>query len=381
MHEFSTGDLDEDVVHRRLRAQQHRSAILATVDGHPVTLFSTNDYLGLSQADRMKEAAASATRRFGTGAGASRLVSGNHELYEELEAELARFKGKEAALVFPTGYMANLGLIATVISRSDTVHLDRQSHASLYDGLLLSRAKVVRYRSERLEELAVQLESTGADFVVTDGVFSMGGGVAPLEALSEMADRAGATLVVDDAHGTGVLGRAGRGTSDLRGAPLDFEIGTLSKAFGSLGGYVVGPASLIDQLINKARQFIFTTGLPPGVLAASAEGIRLARGRDETRDRLRQVAGRLRTDLRAAGYAVPDGPTPIIPVIIGAERSAMRLSEACLERGYYVPAIRKPAVPAGEARLRLSLSALHTDGQVEGVLKALVEAGTELDLI
>jgi 8-amino-7-oxononanoate synthase len=372
-------------IRRRLKNQQNVGPTEAVIDGRRAILFSGNDYLGLSHHLSVKQAAADALVKYGNSAGASRLISGNHQLYRRLEAGLARFKQKEAALVFATGFMANLGLITAITGRGDTIYMDKLSHASLYDGCRLSEATVKRYPHADLGALEKLLESprrgNGRQIIVTDGVFSMDGDLAPLADLQELADRYDAMLVVDDAHGTGVLGAGGRGTAEHLGVRLDMEIGTLSNALGSLGGYVAGDPQLIAELVNKSRAFIFTTGLPPATVAAALEAITIVETDSTRRTRVLSLAQKARRTLSDAGYSVPPGITPIVPLMIGGAADAVALSDRCLEQGVFVPAIRTPAVPRKEARLRMTVSALHSEAQLDQALQVLIDQGLEMGLI
>lgn len=376
---------------RRLRQQENLSPTRALIDGREAVLFAGNDYLGLSSHPEVTRAAGRALAEFGASAGASRLVTGNHPLYRELESALAALKGKEAALVFPSGYMANLGLLSALAGRSDTLYMDRLNHASLYDGWRLSGAELQRYRHGDTRHLDAILSrdrrrripgEAGKDksFIVTDGVFSMDGDLAPLAELQRLAGEHGCLLVVDDAHGTGVLGPEGRGTAAHLGVEPDVEIGTLSKVLGSLGGFVAGSRELIDYLVNRARPFIFTTGLPPAAVAAATAAVGLIKEEGWRRQRLLELAARARTELAAAGLEIPAGFTPIIPVIAGDESLAVKLSGLCLERGVFIPAIRSPAVPRGQARLRMTVSAAHSDEELGQAIDVVTESAGELGM-
>jgi 8-amino-7-oxononanoate synthase len=367
-----------------LKSQQNIGPTEGLIDGRRAILFAGNDYLGLSHHLSVKQAAADALVEYGSSAGASRLISGNHQLYRRLETSLARFKQKESALVFATGFMANLGLVTAIAGRVDTVYMDKLSHASLYDGCGLSGATLKRYPHadlKALEKLLAGRPGTGRRIILTDGVFSMDGDLAPLAGVQELADRYDALLVVDDAHGTGVLGPGGRGTAEHLGVRLSMEVGTLSKALGSLGGYVAGDCELISLLVNKSRAFIFTTGLPPATVAAALEAITIVETEPPRRTRVLSLAQRARRRLGEAGYTIPPGITPIVPLIIGSATQAVALSDRCLEKGVFVPAIRSPAVPRKEARLRMTLSALHSEAQLDQALDTLIVQGQEMGLI
>lgn len=345
------------------------------VDDNELLCFCSNDYLGLSTDPRVRRAAAEAAEAFGTGATASRLINGTMRPHEALERRLARFKNAEAALVFPTGYMANLGTIAALVGKGDVVYADRLCHASLIDGCRLSGASFRVFPhcdAQALERALRRGVRARRRLIVTDGVFSMDGDLAPLPALAEVASRYEAILLVDDAHGTGVLGATGRGTAQHLSAEdgIDVAIGTLSKALGSLGGFVTGSARLIDYLIQRARTFIYTTASPPSALAAALAALEIAEKEPARRVRLLRLARTLRQKLISLGLNVPEGETPIIPVIIGDSARALRMSQFLRREGFLVPAIRPPAVPPGTARLRISVQASHTDNDIARLANA-----------
>lgn len=369
---------------RRLRKQHNIGPMRSVIDGREATLFAGNDYLGLSSHPEVIKAGCEALEKYGSSASASRLVSGNHPLYLTMEESLAELKGKEAALVFPSGYMANLGFVASLAGPDDLIFMDRLAHASLYDGWRLSGARLRRFRhndAKHLEELLGKERPTARVLIITEGVFSMDGDIAPLPELKEIADRSGCLLAVDDAHGTGVLGADGKGTAACLGAEPGAEIGTLSKAFGSLGGFVAGSREMIEYLINKARPFIFTTGLPPASLAAAQASLTLFHEEEWRRERVLALAARARQELGAAGFDIPTGITPIIPLMIGDEKQALMLSDLCLDRGVFIPAIRTPAVPKNRARLRMTVSAAHADEELEMAIDVLTAAAQGLRVI
>lgn len=367
---------------RRLKKQENLGPTEAIFDGRRATVFSGNDYLGLSHHPLVKEAAAQALADFGNSAGASRLISGNH-LYSEVESNLASLKKKEAALVFSTGFMANLGTLTTLSEPKDTIYIDKLCHASLYDGCRLSGATIKRYPHNNLAKLEQLLNShtAGRSIIVTDGVFSMDGDCAPLADIKQLAVEYGSLLIVDDAHGTGVLGPRGGGTSALQGVDLDMEVGTLSKALGSLGGFVVGSKRLIDALVDRARPFIYTTGLPPAILAGANAAISIIKSQNRQQERVLFLAERARTRLTAAGWQIPPGITPIIPLIIGDAQKAHALSATLLAKGIFIPAIKSPTVPARKARLRMTVSAAHSDKEFNHALDAIIAGGKELKII
>jgi len=346
-------------VHRELDAR----GPTGTLDGRPVVTFASNDYLGLSAHPAVATAAAEAAARWGAGATASRLVVGHRPVHAALEVELAAWKGTERAIVMPTGYQANVGLLSTLATRDVTVLSDELNHASIIDGLRLGRAEVRVYRHGDLDHLdALLAEASGRrTMVVTDSVFSMDGDVAPLDALVDRCARTGALLVLDEAHA--VLGPELGPTDDVE----VLRVGTLSKALGALGGFVAGPARYVELLRNRARSHIFSTGLSPTDAAAALAALGVLRSPegDALVARLRMLVDRVR----------PGHPSPILPVVIGEEEATMKAAAALLERGLLVPGIRPPTVPPGTSRLRVTLSAAHTDAQVEALLAALTDLG------
>jgi 8-amino-7-oxononanoate synthase len=345
---------------RTLEDGTPETALSAT--GQRVVSFASNDYLGLSQHPALAAAAQDAIRRFGTGSGASRLVVGARPVHAELERELAAWKRAESALLFPTGFAANVGLL-TALGRLGGVLMcsDELNHASIIDGARLSRAEVAVYRHGDLEHLATLLKGARRALVVTDAVFSMDGDLAPLAEIAALCARHGALLVVDEAHA--VLGPE---TPALPGLDV-LVVGTLSKTLGSLGGFVAAPRAYVELLVNSARPFIFTTAPTPGDAAAALAGLRIVRSSEGEAllARLRANVERLR----------PGHPSPIVPILLGEEARAIAVSEALLARGLLVPAIRPPTVPPGSSRLRVALSALHTPAQIDALAGALAALG------
>ncbi|TCO80127.1 8-amino-7-oxononanoate synthase [Plasticicumulans lactativorans] len=345
------------------------------VDGRELLAFCSNDYLGLAADPRVQAALVAGAARWGSGGGAAHLVCGHSAEHHALEEELAEFTGRPRALLFSTGYMANLGVITALAGRGDTVLQDRLNHASLLDGGLLSGARFARYAHADAGAAAARLATAGGERVlVTDGVFSMDGDLAPLPALAAACRAHGAWLVVDDAHGFGVLGREGRGSAEHFGlgvADVPVLIGTLGKAFGTSGAFVAGSEDLIEYLIQKARTYIFTTATPPAVAAATRAALAILRREDERRARLGALIAQFRAGCGQLGLTLMPSATPIQPVVVGSAERALAWSAALRERGLLVAAIRPPTVPAGSARLRVTLSAAHTEAEVARLLDAL----------
>ncbi len=339
--------------------------------------FGSNDYLGLAGDRRVVAAARGAAEAFGWGAGASPLVTGWTEAHDDLAESLARFEQAEAAVLFPTGYAANLGTIAALVGKGDAVYSDRLNHACLIDGARLSRATIRIYSHNDAGELEAILTHDRGRFrrglIVTDGVFSMDGDLAPLADLADLADRFGLALLVDEAHGTGVFGPDGRGAGSECGVAdrVHVRVGTLSKALGSMGGFVAGSRILIDWLINHARPLIYSTAPPAAAVSAAHEALAIAQAEPWRRERVRSLGSRLRQNLIACGFELHPSDGPIVPLMIGEPERAMALAKALHEHGLVVPAIRPPTVPSGTARLRISLSAAHTDEEIETLVGAL----------
>ncbi len=364
----------------QLDAAHLRRSLRATDELPPCILnFAANDYLGLSRHPALIEAAREATARRGTGAGASRLVTGTDSAVLALEAQLAAWKEKEAALVFSSGYAAALGTIPAVAGKGDTVILDKLAHASLIDAARLSGATVRTFPHNDLNRLDTLLtkvaSSTARTLIVTESIFSMDGDAAPLRELVDLKDRFGAWLLVDEAHATGLYGPTGAGLLAEAGlsARVEIVMGTLSKALGSVGGYIAGSRVLIDWLINRARSFIYSTALPPGVIAASSAAIDLARGPegDVRREHLRKNIARFHEGLPTRWKNHTLSTSAIQPLICGESSAALQLSAALREAGFLIPAIRYPTVPRHTARLRVTLSAAHADKEIVALNKAL----------
>ena len=367
--------LEEAGLRRHLRTVRSAPTGTINLDGRDVVLLGSNNYLGLSTHPKVIAAAVEATRTFGAGASGSRLISGNSELYASLETNLAETKGTEAALVFSSGYAANTSVIPVLAGEGDLILSDALNHASIIDGCRLSRATKEVYRHCDMEHLKLLLSVSTAfrrRLIVTDGVFSMDGDIAPLPDICNLAAAHDAMVLVDDAHGFGVLGKNGSGTLahfGLGGENI-IQMGTLSKAVGALGGYIVGSHALIEVLVNRARGFIFTTGLPPATVAAADAALDVMRSEPQLRQRLFSHAKRLKRVLIDLGYTLLPSETQILPVILGSPRRATNVAEALLTEGVFAPAIRPPAVPTGTSRLRLTLMATHTEAEIQRAIDA-----------
>ena len=347
-----------------------------TLDGRRVLNFCSNDYLGLANDARIKRAALEAIEEYGLGAGASRLVCGNMGPHQRLEEDLALFKNTECALVFSSGYMANTGIISALMDRRSVVLSDKLNHASIVDGIILSRAGFLRYPHadmQALQRILKNFPSEKRKLIVTDSVFSMDGDRAPLKEIVDLARRYEAMVMVDEAHAFGVLGRRGGGLVEELSleAAVDIQMGTLSKAAGSFGAYVCGTKVLRDYLINKSRSFIYTTAMPPSLAQASRAALQIIRQADSLRRQLQLNANYLRGEFSVLGFDTMNSSTPIIPILVKDPLQAVAMSKRLLEQGIFVQAIRPPTVPMGTARLRLTVMATHTQDDLEKLLNAL----------
>ncbi|MGN7469257.1 8-amino-7-oxononanoate synthase [Brevibacillus sp. SAFN-007a] len=354
------------------------------VGGKKLLNLSANNYLGLAHEERIVEAGEKAARKWGAGGTASRLVLGNYPLYDELEQRLAEWKQREGALVFASGYQANTGVIAALAGRGDVVLSDRLNHASIVDGIILSRAEHVRYRHNDVEHLAFLLQKhQGArrKWIVTDSIFSMDGDKAPLLALAELRERYDALLMVDEAHAGGVRGEQGQGLCHELGIAdqVDVLMGTFSKAFGAYGAYVCADTPVIRHLRSKARSLLYSTALPPAVVGSTLAALTQIETDTWRRQALRQNASWFRRQLRASGFAVPDDDTHIIPLAIGENERALQFSRKLLERGIAAVAIRPPTVPDGTARIRFTVMATHTPEELTWAVRELAAIRDELD--
>ncbi|MEM7409932.1 MAG: 8-amino-7-oxononanoate synthase [Myxococcota bacterium] len=349
------------------------------VDGREVLLFAGSNYLDLAHHPEVVEAASRAARDYGCASGGSRLINGNLRLHEELEEGLAKFFDTEAALAFNTGYAANVGVIPALVGRGDVVVSDALSHASIVDGCRLSKADVRVFPHGDVAALEAALEGAARDYrrvlLAIDGVYSMDGDVAPVAEMVALAKRFDAMVLLDDAHGTGTLGARGRGSTELCGVKdgIDVLLGTLGKAIGSFGAFIVGSHALRELLVNVARSFIFSCALAPPQVAAASAALRLVEREPARRERLQANAARLRARLADHGIATAPSTTQIVPVQIGENATTMAVCEALLERGFYAQGIRHPSVPEGTARLRITPMATHTDGEIDALADAVAD--------
>ena len=374
-------ELMELGLYRRTRLVSGPQGPNVVLDGRPVVLLCSNNYLGLADHPRVVQAAADAATRWGVGAGSSRLVSGTMTVHSRLERKLAAFKGTEAALLFGSGYLANMGVIGALAREGEVVFSDELNHASIIDGCRLSRAETFVYDHNDMEHLEWGLHQAGprAALVVTESVFSMDGDVAPLQEICELASRHGARVVVDEAHATGCLGAGGRGAVAEAGLEreVDVVVGTLGKALGSYGAFVACDAELAQLLTNTARTLIFSTAPPPPAIAGALAALELLEEQPRRVERLHANAEVLRGELAREGFDVSGSSTQIVPLIVGDAATAMRVCEAALERGVFAQAIRPPTVPAGTSRLRLAVMSTHTKDELRDAARVLGRAALQ----
>jgi glycine C-acetyltransferase/8-amino-7-oxononanoate synthase len=378
-------ELRDRGLHRRLRLVNGPQGPRVLLGGRPVLLLCSNNYLGFADHPKVRGAAAEAAMRWGAGAGASRLISGNMEPHRKLESRLAEFKGYEAALLFGSGYLANTGTIAALAGEGEAVFSDELNHASIVDGCRLSRAKTFVYRHRDLEHLEWGLRRAEGKpaLIVSDGVFSMDGDLAPLPELLELARRHGCRLMVDEAHATGAVGPGGRGSVAAAGlsGEVDVVVGTLGKALGSYGAYVCAGTETVEFLVNAARPFVFSTALPPASAAAALAALELLHSSPHRVERLQANAATLRGALAAEGLGPGGSETQIVPLEVGEAERTMELCELVLERGVFAQGIRPPTVPEGSSRLRFTVMATHRTGELERAAKLVGGAARELGLI
>lgn len=369
-------DLSDKDLLRRIKTIEKIEGNQAYYRGRAITLFCSNDYLGLSKNERVIQAFKNAAQEYGVGSGAARLIAGSTEAHTNLEKKLAALKRKPACLLFSAGYLANVGVLSALAGKKDLIVMDKLCHASLIDGARLSGAdvRVFPHKSyEKCRKIIQNAEGYEKKIIVTDAVFSMDGDLADLEALAALKNEYQCLLIVDDAHGTGVMGPQGCGAcvSPVVLSAVDVITGTLSKAVGCFGGFAVCSETLQSYLINRARSFIFATSLPPAVCAAALESIALIESEPKRMETLKQRSEQMSCGLREFGFDVPKTSTPIIPIIIGSEKDALLLSQSLFEQGFWVPAIRYPTVAKNQARLRVTVNAAHSEKDIESFLSAI----------
>ena len=373
-------------LYRALKSLRGPQSATTIIDEKRVLQFSSNNYLGLADHPRLKAAAQEAIDSCGSGSGASRLICGNLELNEKLEGKIAKLKKKENALLFSTGYMANIGIISTLMGEEDVVFSDEFNHASIIDGCMMSKAQVRVYPHkdmDALEGLLEESEQFKRRLIVTDGIFSMDGDIVSLPDLVGLAKKYECMLMVDDAHATGVLGANGGGTGEHFSLEdeIDISMGTFGKALGGFGAFVAGSHVLREFLINRARPFIFTTGLPPAVIASGIAALELLEVEPEIRAKLWENVGFFRNGIKELGFDTLNSETQIVPVLVGDASLTMQMGEMLLKEGVFIQGIRPPAVPQSSSRLRITIMATHSRGELEFTLEALRKAGKSLGLI
>lgn len=378
-------EIRESGLYRRLRAVEGAQDAAIILEGQEVLLFSSNNYLGLANHPALKQAAQEAIEQYGCGSGASRLISGSMAVHHELEQRLAILKKTEAALVFPTGYHANIGVLSALMGPGDTILSDSLNHASIIDGCRLSRADTRVYRhadTAHLGELLQACPATGQRLIVTDSVFSMDGDLAPLTEIVSLARQYDAWVMVDEAHATGVFGPRGSGLVEELGLTgrVDIQMGTLGKALGCVGAFVAGSHELIDWLVNRARSFIYTTAIPPAVAASVLAALDIVEREPERRRQLWANTQVLADGLRSLGYTLGATHSQILPVIIGEARETMAVAAAILQRGVFAHGIRPPTVPEGTSRIRVTPMATHTQDHLSRTLDAFAVAGKEVGI-
>ena len=385
-------ELRERGTYFRLRVLDDQQAAVCHYDGREVINLASNNYLGLCDHPRLREAATKAIAQYGVGSGAVRTIAGTMKIHMELEEKIAAFKGVEACVVFQSGFSANAGTVSSILGKEDFILSDELNHASIIDGARLSRAKIKVFRHkdvEHCEELLKEIENQpGRKLVITDGVFSMDGDIGPVAALSELCEMYGAIMMVDDAHASGVLGRNGRGSVDHFGCTdrVDVQVGTLSKAIGVLGGYVCGSRDLIDFLYHRARPFLFSTSHPPSVAASCMAAFDLLEAEPERIDRLWSNTRYFQDQLKTAGFDIggrstPASETPITPIILGDGRRTMEFSRALFEAGVMATGIAFPTVPEGKARIRCIMTTEHTRDQIDTALETLTTTARRMGLL
>lgn len=378
--------LEKKAQKRKLPRMERSDEGWVIMNGRKLLNLASNNYLGLADDERLIEASIRAMQTYGAGATASRLIVGNHALYEEAEAALVKWKETEAALIINSGYTANVGILSALASREDVIFSDKLNHASIVDGAILSRAELKRYRHNDIDHLETLLKKTPVHklkIIVTDTVFSMDGDIAPLRELVALKEKYGAILMIDEAHSSGLYGEKGEGLAHHLGIAehVDIHMGTFSKALGTFGAYVTGKKYLIDYLINHMRAFIFTTALPPAVLGSIRAAISIVQQEHERRTNLFTHSDYVRNELKRLGFNIGASTTQIVPIIIGDNERTVRFSERLQERGIAAVAIRPTTVPEGTARIRFSLMATLTKQQIDWALEQIALAGKEMGVI
>ncbi|GMB07935.1 8-amino-7-oxononanoate synthase [Thermolongibacillus altinsuensis] len=378
--------LEKKAQKRKLPRMERSDEGWVMMNGRKLLNLASNNYLGLADDERLIEASIRAMQTYGAGATASRLIVGNHALYEEAEAALVKWKETEAALIINSGYTANVGILSALASREDVIFSDKLNHASIVDGAILSRAELKRYRHNDIDHLETLLKKTPVHklkIIVTDTVFSMDGDIAPLRELVALKEKYGAILMIDEAHSSGLYGEKGEGLAHHLGIAehVDIHMGTFSKALGTFGAYVTGKKYLIDYLINHMRAFIFTTALPPAVLGSIRAAISIVQQEHERRTNLFTHSDYVRNELKRLGFNIGASTTQIVPIIIGDNERTVRFSERLQERGIAAVAIRPPTVPEGTARIRFSLMATLTKQQIDWALEQIALVGKEMGVI
>ena len=377
--------IKESGLYRQMKYLQSPQQPYVKIAGKRYLMLSSNSYLGLCNDQRLKQTARDAIEKYGVGSGGSRMTSGSYEVHKKLEDKIAAFKGAEAALLFNTGYMANVGAISSIAGKDWVIFSDRLNHASIIDGCRLSGAEIVIYEhcdASDLEKKAHSHRGRRA-LVVTDGLFSMDGDIAPLPEIVQVVKKYNMLLMVDDAHATGVLGENGGGTADYFGLQneIDIQMGTFSKALASEGGFIAGNRGLIDYLANKARSFIFSTALAPATVAVSLRALEIVQSEPRLRQSLIANSAWFREKLREIGFEIMDFPTPIISIVLGQPELTVNFSNRLMEKNIFVSAIRPPTVPQGTSRLRINLMATHTVDDLSPAIDSIAAIGKELGIL
>lgn len=377
--------IKESGLYRQMKYLQSPQQPYVKIAGKSYLMLSSNSYLGLCNDQRLKQAAMDAMEKYGVGSGGSRLTTGSYEVHKKLEDEIAAFKGAEAALLFNTGYMANVGAISSIAGKDWVIFSDRFNHASIIDGCRLSGAEIIIYEHCDASDLETKAHSHRGRraLVVTDGIFSVDGDIAPLPEIVQVAKKYNMLLMVDDAHATGVLGENGGGTADYFGLQneIDIQMGTFSKALASEGGFIAGNRGLIDYLANKARSFIFSTALAPATVAVSLRALEIVQAEPRLRQSLIANSAWFREKLREIGFEIMDFPTPIISIVLGPPDLTVNFSNRLMEKNIFVSAIRPPTVPQGTSRLRINLMATHTKDDLARAIDAMTEIGKETGIL